>query len=301
MNFIFTLLIAGLMTSTPAASQAPGRPAAGAVFAKNNIVAWCIVPFDVKKRGPEERARMLDRLGITRFAYDWRDEHVSSFDAEMDVLPKHHIALSAFWLPYGPDPTSSVHYATILSLLKRHHLRTQLWWSYGSSDDGLKDLTQDQKVARVAAVVRRLADDAAAIGCTVGLYNHGGWFGEPENELSILDAVRRSNVGIVYNFNHAEEQTDRFRAFFPKILPHLIAVNIAGLRRGDPGRVVAVGEGDSEREMIRQIGESAYDGPLGIINENTDPDAEQGLLKNMKGLRGILTELGYTAALRTYR
>src|SRR5688572_17532915 len=45
------------------------------LFAKENLVAWCIVPFDSQKRSPEERAAMLEKLGIKRLAYDWRVEH----------------------------------------------------------------------------------------------------------------------------------------------------------------------------------------------------------------------------------
>ena len=30
-----------------------------AVQRQNNLVAWCIVPFDASKRGPAERARMF--------------------------------------------------------------------------------------------------------------------------------------------------------------------------------------------------------------------------------------------------
>ena len=40
------------------------------VFLKTNLVAWCIVPFDNKKRGPEERVQMLVKLGITKMASD---------------------------------------------------------------------------------------------------------------------------------------------------------------------------------------------------------------------------------------
>src|SRR5688572_24366106 len=45
----------------------------GGLFARENLVAWCIVPFDAKQRGPAERAEMLARIGVTRVAYDWRD------------------------------------------------------------------------------------------------------------------------------------------------------------------------------------------------------------------------------------
>ena len=68
------------------------------LFARENLVAWCIVPFDSKNRTPEVRAAMLARLGFKRFAYDWRAEHIPSFDAEMDAASSRKgIALDAFW------------------------------------------------------------------------------------------------------------------------------------------------------------------------------------------------------------
>ena len=124
--------------------------------------------------------------------------------------------LEAFWMPYGPDPVNNKHYAEILALLKRHNIKTQLWWSYGSPEDGLKNMTQKEKVMTVGNMVRAIAADAAKIGCKVALYNHNGWFGEPENQLEIIKYVKMPNVGIVYNFNHAESQIDRFPEFSPK-------------------------------------------------------------------------------------
>src|SRR5437762_2627164 len=69
------------------------------LFAKKNLVAWCIVPFDSKKRGPEERAAMLEKLGFSKFAYDYRAEHIPTFDAEIEALKRHHIELTAWWFP----------------------------------------------------------------------------------------------------------------------------------------------------------------------------------------------------------
>src|SRR5262245_39673417 len=83
-----------------AAGQGKDRPPSGReIFAPGNLVAWCIVPFDAKHRGPEERAQMLERLGLRRFAYDWRDEQIPTFDQELDALQRHRIRLEAFWFP----------------------------------------------------------------------------------------------------------------------------------------------------------------------------------------------------------
>src|SRR5579872_6091364 len=69
------------------------------LFARDNLVAWCIVPFDSKKRGPIERVAMLRRLGFRHYAYDWRDEHLPTFDTEVAELQKNGIELTAIWFP----------------------------------------------------------------------------------------------------------------------------------------------------------------------------------------------------------
>src|SRR2546426_11712460 len=68
-----------------------GTKAKDSLFATKNLFAWCIVPFDAKKRGPEVRAAMLERLGLRSLAYDYRAEHVATFDAEMEALVLHQI------------------------------------------------------------------------------------------------------------------------------------------------------------------------------------------------------------------
>ena len=69
------------------------------LYNHDNIVAWCIVPFDSKKRGPEERAAMLKELGVKRLAYDYRAEHVPTFDDELNALKENGIELTAWWFP----------------------------------------------------------------------------------------------------------------------------------------------------------------------------------------------------------
>lgn len=270
------------------------------IYANDNLVAWCIVPFDIKKRGPQERSEMLTRLGITKLAYDWRGEHIPTFDEELNTLKKYNIKLQGFWLSLGRDPANDPYLRQILDLFKRHQMKTQLWCLL-ADDPLLNGMTQEEKIAYSAEPVAYVAREAAKVGCTVGLYNHGGWFGEPENQLAIIDYLKMDNIGMVYNFHHAETQIERFPAFFPKILPHLLSLNLSGLIKGNPGRVVPIGQGDSEQEMMRIVRDSKYNGPIGIINETTDPDAEKGLRINMEGLKKVLRSLGDSAALKTYK
>jgi len=269
------------------------------IFSKSNLVAWCIVPFDNQHRGPVARAEMLNQLGITKLAYDWRAEHIPTFDAEVDATQSHNIQLMAFWMQVGKDPAHEQRVQVVLDLMRRRHLKLQLWVMY-MPDKDFNSLSQDEKVAQAANTIRYLAAEAAKTGSSVALYNHGGWYGEPDNQLAILEQVKAKNVGLVYNFNHAQDQITRFPEFYPRILPHLIALNLAGLREGD-SHIFPIGKGGNEQKMIEIIWKSGYRGPIGIINEDTAPDAEQGLKMNLAGLQEILANIGDKRALITYK
>ncbi len=158
-------------------------PSAKSIFAKNNLVAWCIVPFDAVHRGPVERAQMLKRLGITMLAYDWRDRDIPDFDREVAALAKYRIKLQAFWLASGPDPASDKGVRAVLDLLKRRRVRTEIWYMF-QPPAGFDQLSQENKVAEAAKAVKYLAVEAQKLRCRVGIYNHEGWYGEPENGLA---------------------------------------------------------------------------------------------------------------------
>jgi putative heme-binding domain-containing protein len=257
------------------------------LFARENLVAWCIVPFDAKKRGPEERAAMLARLGFKRFAYDWRAEHVPTFDAELDALGRHGIKLEAFWLPAALDADGR----RILDLLRRHKIGTQLWVTMG--DPGSPSQTQTEKIEAAARILRPIAEEAAKIDCKVGLYNHGGWFGEPENQLAILDHLGLANVGLVYNLHHGHDQVDRLPELLGKMLPHLYAVNLNGMSRGGDrvGRkILPLGQGELDVQLLRVIRNSGYRGPIGILG-HTMNDAEDQLRDNLDGLEWLRPQL----------
>src|SRR3954469_8655122 len=97
--------------------------AAKDIFDRDNLVAWCIVPFDAKKRTPAQRAQMLETLGIHRFAYDWRAEHLPTFDAELEQLKQHNIELTALWFPAELNADARI----LLDGIKKHDLHPQLW------------------------------------------------------------------------------------------------------------------------------------------------------------------------------
>jgi sugar phosphate isomerase/epimerase len=266
------------------ASRAAEKPD---LFARDNLIAWCIVPFDAKKRGPEERVAMLKQLGFKHYAYDWRAEHLPSFEQELRLLKENQIELTAVWFPAGLNADAK----TILGLLKKHEIKTQLWVTMGDPAPGSKE--QADKVAAAVKISKPIAEEAAAIGCRVGLYNHGNWFGEPENQLAIIDALKLPNVGIVYNLHHGHDHLDRFPELLKKMLPHLYAVNVNGMTpKGDRTgkKILQLGRGDLDLQLLRTIRDSGYRGQIGILGHTGD-DVELRLRDNLDGLDWLRPQL----------
>lgn len=286
-SLIASLILWSLAPATPPARAQAAEPIdvaarAQQLFRRDNLVAWCIVPYDAKKRSPEERAAMLERLGLRHFAYDWRGEHVPTFEREWDALAKHGIALDAFWsLPPG--------FPQSLEPLRKRGLKPSLWVTVAAP----AGLDQAEKVTHAAAGVRKTAEAAAQAGCSVAIYNHGGWGGEPENMVAVCEAVNLPNVGIVYNQHHGHDHLPRFKEALAKMLPHLKFLNLNGMTAdGDKqGRkILVLGQGDLDVGLARIICASGYTGPIGILN-HTDHDAEARLADNLAGLEWIVGEL----------
>ncbi len=274
----FTLLVALFACSTsPARAADP--------FAKENLVAWCIVPFDAKKRGPAERVEMLQKLGLAKYAYDWRAEHLPTFDEEVALLKKAKIELTAVWFPanLGDDAEK------LLAVIKKHDVKPQLWVTMGAPAGD----TEAAKVENAAKALKPIAEEAAKLGCTVALYNHGGWFGEPGNQVAVIDALKLKNVGIVYNQHHGHDHFDKFPELLKLMKPHLLALNINGSAKGGDKtgkKILPLGAGELDVKLLTAIRDSGYSGPIGILGHTQD-DAAERLADNLDGLKWLLPQL----------
>jgi hypothetical protein len=258
------------------------------LFSKTNLVAWCIVPFDSQKRGPEARAEMLERLGIHRLAYDWRAEHIPTFDAEVAAMRKHHIDITAWWFPAALNAEAKA----ILDCIERNQIHPQLWVTLGTEPE--PDVARlEQKIQAAAEALSPICTEAQKRGCTVALYNHLGWFGEPANQVRVIEQLRKaghSNVGSVYNFHHGHGHLTDFERHFKTLKPHLLALNLNGMvRDGDKAgkKIIPLGTGDEELRLMKIVQASGWRGPVGIIG-HTEEDAEVKLRKELDGLEKLM-------------
>ena len=166
----------------------------------------------------------------------------------------------------------------------------------GKSDDGNTGTSAEQITLNVERIAR-LVKLAAPYGCRIGLYNHNGWFGILDHQIAILDRLQKlglTDVGLVYNFSHARDpqhdDTIEFPKLWQKIQPHVMAVNVTGMRM--EGQIIYPSQGDSELEMMRTIQQSGWVGPVGVIAEKGG-DAEVTLKNYLIGLDWLATELNH--------
>ena len=260
------------------------------IYAKQNLVAWCIVPFDAANRGPRQRAQMLTDLGLTKVAYDWRQQHVETFEDEILAYKHHGLEFFAFW---------DVH-ETMFELFEKYEISPQVWKMMPEPAAE----TQQDKVAAAGRQLLPLVERTRNLGCQLGIYNHGGWAGDPRNMVDVCRWLRENadgkHVGIVYNFHHGHEHIDEFPNHLALMKPYLLCVNLNGMNDGANPKILPLGKGKHEVAMMRVLQASGYDGPIGILDHRSEMDAKQSLSENLDGMKKVLTELPDRTALETY-
>ena len=227
---------------------------------------------------------MVRGLGLTRVAYDWSAEHVPQFEEEILAYRKHGLEFFAFW---------GVH-EEAFRLFAKHQLRPQIWLTAPSPAG---DLPPEEKIRQAAARLLPVVERTRQAGLPLGLYNHGGWGGEPENLVAVCEHLRRhhgaSHVGIVYNQHHGHAHVDRFAAALAAMRPYLLCLNLNGLTRDGDQRglkIQPLGQGELDPPLLRIIAASGYRGPLGIIGHTQD-DVELRLRDNLEGLDWLVPQL----------
>ena len=291
------LLALVIVRAESAAAQAPYN-----LWAHSNLVATTVNHFDVKKRNPDERAKMLKSLGIAKFAYNWREPDVPKFDEEIAALKRNGIELRG-WMLYGAD---NPHTKTILEAFKRYNVRPYFWVYYGGESKKAQDTfpspeKHEQRLNAETDKLEALAKLASPYDVKVLLYNHNGWWGMVENQLALIERLRQrgvTGVGLVYNFTHARDEVHDdskiFATLWPKMKPYVAQVNITGMNIDDVTKIKYPSQGDGEVEMMRIIQDSGWRGTIGIPAERGGEDVNDAAetLKNyIVGIDWIAAEL----------
>ncbi len=256
------------------------------LFSKSNLIPWSIVGFDVKERTPEQRLEMLERLGYNQYAYGNRPKHIPTMKEEWVLAKEKNITIKAVWLyinlkkdqPNLLKPESEV----IFNNLKEVALKTQIW--VGFEPTYFEDLYEEEALKQAVEMISYLSKRAEALGCKIALYNHGGWFGKPDNQLKIIEALPEQDLGVVFNFHHAHDSLDAYSENIKKLFPYLWAVSLNGMKAEGP-KIMTMGEGNLEKDMIQQLLDLNYTGPFNILGHVKGGDPEIILENNYNGLQ----------------
>jgi len=272
------------------------------VFAKDNLCAWCLVPYDSLNRNPEQRAQMMKDLGITRFAYDWRTCHLPYFAEEIQALRKYGIQLSAVWFwTDGSGPTLlNEDNEKIIKTLKEENLKTNLWVAF--PEQFFMNMSDDERLKKAVNAITEIHQRAEEIGCKISLYNHGGWYGDPENMIKIIKTSGFNDIGIVYNFLRGTHDKNKFKILLNEMMPYLTMINLDGLKGNGPESwtdvevvgppyILNIDDGDREQDMIKIIYESDYQGQIGLIGHTLHEDVKVVMQRNLNGLYRVLDSL----------
>ena len=260
------------------------------LFKKNNLIPWSIVGFDVKERTPKQRLEMLKHLGYKQYAYGYRPKHIPTMAEEWQLAKQNEIEIKAVWLYINlfKDKTDKLRpdAEVVFKNLEKTGLKTQIW--IGFYPQYFDKLTDEESFNESVAMISYLSKRAKALGCKIALYNHGGWFGKPENQLRIIKALPNEDLGVVFNFHHAHDSLESYSKNIKKLLPYLWSVSLNGMKTGGP-KIITIGKGDLEKQMIEQLLNLNYKGTFNLLGHVKGGDPEIILEENFKGLQTLFT------------
>ncbi|MDA0195799.1 MAG: hypothetical protein O2951_12270 [Bacteroidetes bacterium] len=70
------------------------------------------------------------------------------------------------------------------------------------------------------------------------------------------------------------------------MLPYLWSVNINGMKKDGP-KIITVGQGEEEQQMIQLLLDKGFSGPFGILGHIEEADVEVILKGNLDGFAGL--------------
>ena len=257
-----------------------------------DVSPWCILEFDSLDRTPKERIAMLKEMGFTKYGFDKVKGDLSTMKEEFKLARENDIEISSIflWLNSKRDSIGKLSPSNqeILSNLKEIEEKPIIWVSF--SNNFFEGKSQEQSLKLSIEMIKFIKLKADEVGCKLALYNHGGWFGNPHNQLEILRELNEESLTMVYNFHHAHEYVDEFPEIVKKMKPYLSYVNLNGMKKEGP-KILPIGKGDYEYGMINNLLDEGYIGPWGILGHIKTEDVQKVLTRNLEGLKLINSKI----------
>ena len=257
-------------------------------FEVEDLSPWCILGFDSIDRTPEQRIRMLQEMGFTKYGYNKGKGHLHEMKEEFKLAKENNIEIVSIflWLNAKRDSIGKLSPSNqeLLRNLKEVAYKPTIWVSF--SNNFFEERNDKESKDFAVEMLKFIKGKADEVGCNLALYNHHGWFGNPHNQVEIIEALNLDSLTMVYNFHHAQEYVDEFPAIAKKIKPYLSFVNLNGVKKEGP-QILTIGEGDYEYEMIKNLQDEGFNGPWGILGHIKTEDVQKVLKRNIDGLTSL--------------
>jgi sugar phosphate isomerase/epimerase len=228
----------------------------------------------------DEQAELVKRTGYAGLQFTGT-QHIPEM---LQALESRGLKLFAIYVAAhidGDKPSYEAGLPEAIRQLQGHG--TVIWLTVrGSAPDG---------DARATAIVREIADMAAASGLRVALYPHIGMYvGRIEDALRVAKNVDRPNVGVSFNLAHflAAKDEPNLDERLSEALPHLFMVSINGAEhKGGWDRLIQPldrGEFDVYG-LLKKLVALGYQGPIGLQCYQVPGDREENLTRSMAAWR----------------
>ena len=185
----------------------------------------------------------------------------------------------------------------ILDVLKRHGVKAQLWVLLDLGGDRVAGAEQERRVAAAAAQPPPAGRGGRQDRLLAGPV-------QPRRLVRRAREPARDHRAAAeaghHQRRHRLQPAPRPRPpatdlaeILAKLKPYLVAINLNGM---DPGgdrvgrKILPLGQGSRDLELLRTIRDSGYRGPIGILGHTMD-DAEERLRDNLDGLDWLLPQL----------
>jgi len=277
-HLLYCLLIVFLCLS--ACADKPKR-----LIEVDEVSPWCIIGFDSLERTPTQRIEMLQEMGFTKYGYNRGKGEFGEMKEEFKLAKENNIEIVSIflWLNANRDSIGKLSPANqeLLDNLKQVEQKPTIWVSF--SNNYFEERTEEESVKLSIEMIKFVKKKADELGCKLALYNHHGWFGNPYNQVEILEKMQLDEISMVYNFHHAHEYVDEFPEIVKKIKPYLSFVNLNGVQKDGP-QILPIGKGDHEIDMVEILIKEGFDGPWGILGHIKTDDVQAVLTRNVEGL-----------------
>lgn len=272
----------------PVILAAIGLACAAAAAAPTPVFFAMDTGTDVHRLPPAAQAAMVKDLRFDGIGPTYTTPE--ALRGMIAALDEHKLQLPAIYLGFDLDAEPPVGPAFADALAQLRGRPCILWVYIQSRTLRPSDRAGDD---RAAAVLRPLAEQAAAAGLRVALYPHAGfWMERVEDTVRLAKRVDHPSLGVTFNLCHwLMTDGTELEARLDAAMPHLFMVTVNGSGEGAKDWAHLIQPLDAGTfdvaNLLRMLRRKGYTGPFGLQHFGIGGDARINLERSISAWRRL--------------